>query len=264
MRASILYLTTILFCVLLSACAQETTHYGETRMSSENLLTVQLQEEIYSPDVTAVVTLQDPLVDATLWIDGVQVGTFNNQVTSFKPSVFGDVACEVRHKSGVETDTVTMEIETGYIRYNSDGINGDLKDPIENGEVILTPSNVTFGSNDMIWAYNVRVPKDGKITFDYESILLQGATKAEFHFRLADYKDRFDLYPDEPYVAKHIDTEVKKWLDAPLELGHGMHTVYVCPSLIADKTWISVIHSSDFSSGTFSANYASIMKWPND
>lgn len=250
-------LTITIISALLTACSQESkTHTGETHMGEYTKVT--LEEDLQSPDVTAIVELIDPLKNATLWIDNKQVASFVGKIAEFQPSIFGDVQCEIRAGDDIFIDTLELYIETGFIWYNSDGkVNGDKKLPIENGTVILTPSNVTLGNNDMIWAYNVRVPSQKTITFDYTSVLLSGSKKAELHFRLSDYADRVESH-------QYIDSEPEKWIDAPMELGHGIHLVYVCPSLISDKSRVTVTHDSDFSSGAFQANYQSITNWPSE
>jgi len=250
-------LTITIISALLTACSQEqTSHTGETHMGSYTKVT--LEEDLQSPDVTAIVELIDPLKNATLWIDDKQVASFVGKIAEFQPSTFGNVECEIRAGNDIFIDTLELYIETGFIWYNQTGeSNGDKKLPIENGTVVITPYSITLGSCDMIWAYNVRVPYQKTITFDYTSVLLQGSKKAELHFRLSDYADRIESH-------QYIDAETEKWLDAPMELGHGIHLVFVCPSLLSDKSRVTVTHDSDFSSGAFQANYQSITNWPSE
>ena len=267
-----LYLTAILMSVILVTVAcggGGNTYIGDTHVGKYT--TVTLEESLTTPDVAAVVELIDPIEGAELYINDVKVADFDSYgIAEFEPDEFGDVECKIVADGETYIDTLAMYIETGFIRYNSNGANGDFKLPVEGGEVVLTPSSVTFGSSDMIWAYNVRVPKDKTITFDYISTILPdsnphyGNNKLDIHFRLDDYADRYLLYPDEMYPAKYIDAETDKWISAPMELSHGIHTVFVCPNFRSDKNYISVIHASDFSSGTFSANYKSLDTWPSD
>ena len=260
---NILTICLALFVISTTACNQATTYSGEIYMSENSILTSQLEENIYDQKVTAIVTLSETKENATLWIDGVQVATFINNRAIFQPSIFGDIAVEVKHSGGTISDTITLDIETPFIQCMTSE-NGDTKEPIEGGEVVLTASNVTFGSNDMIWAYNLRVPKGKSITFNYESTLVSGGTKLEVHYRLGDYKNRASLHNDDPYYAKFIDIETDKWISSPVTLEHGVYTLYVCPNFKTGLNYISVMHNSDFSNGTFSANYKSILVWPND
>ncbi len=268
----------IILALSLISCSQDSnTHEGEIYMG--NILSVQLLEDLNSPDVEAVIKLNDSAdipdyTKAELYINDILIAQFNKGQTGYYPKEFGDIPCLVRFTTatGVQvfSDTLKLYIETGYIQYNSDGINGDIRHADDGEEIILTPSNVSLGSNDKIWAYDIRVPKDGKISFDYITTKLTdntpnfGNNLLQLHFRLDDYADRDLLYPGEPYPAKYIDAEVDKWIDAPLELTHGVYTVYVCPNFKTDRNRVSVIHNSEFSSGMFTANYESIRKWPND
>lgn len=253
------------------SCSQESsTHEGEIQMSE--ILSVQLFEEQNSQDVEAVVRLSDSpdvpeYTKAELYINDLLIGEFQNGQLSYYPKEFGDIDCLVKFDdTKVIADTLKLYIETWFIQYNSSE-NGDTKQPIEGENVVLTPSNVTYGSLDMIWMYNLRVPKDKEITFHYESIkLVDNApnfsnNKLDVHFRYGDYAERYDLYPDEPYVAKYIDAEVEKWVSPPVTLTHGIHNLYVCPNSGADKSYITVIHSGEHN-GSFSANYKSIVRWP--
>lgn len=266
----------LILCLTLIACSQNnTTHIGETHMSK--ILNVYLEENLNDKNITAVVSLNasgNIPVDyqkAELLINDIVVAEFNNGQATYQPQVFGDIDVFVRFTTatGIEkiADTITLQIETWFLQYNSSE-NGDTKEPIEGGNIVLTPSNVTLGSSDMIWMYNVRVPYGKDITFNYISEKLTdnapnfGQTKLDVHFRYDDYENRFDLYPDEPYVAKYIDTETDKWVSPPVTLSHGTYNLYVCPNEGADKSYITVTHSGD-RNGSFSANYKSIVRWPS-
>lgn len=276
---------TILKCSLIliffTACGgSQSTYIGETRMSENNLFTVTLEENLNDKNVTAEIELNNNNSDipseystAELYIGDKFIGAFNNGFISFRPEVFGDVQCEISflNEEGmtikVLSDTGQFYIETSFLQYNSSE-NGDIKQCGEGENIVLTPSNVTFGSSDMIWMYNVRIAKDKEITFDYESVKLDDnlpnfdGVKLDIHFRFDDYKNRYDLYPPtEPYVAKYIDAEPEKWVSPPVTLTHGVHNLYVCPSAGADKTYITVYHSGE-KNGSFSANYKSIANWP--
>lgn len=273
------YLTIFSILILLSACSQNNTHTGETHMG--NYTKVTLKEDLNSPDVTAKVEFIPPDdIDSRytifeFYVDDKYVGNFTDNKLEFTPEKYGDVDCYIVAGDGNESSNITYEdvlklyIETGYIQFNSSGENGDIRRADDGEEIVLTPSNVTLGSCDMIWAYNVRVPKDGKISFDYIAEKLSDNAPnfnnnvLAIHFRLDDYSERDLLYPDEPYPQKYIDAETEKWIDSPAELSHGIYTLYVCPNFKSDKTRISVIHSSDFSTGTFTANYKSIINWPS-
>ena len=263
----------ILCFALLTAigCSQNNnTHEGEIQMSQ--ILSVQLLEDLNGQDVEAIVKLNDSpdipkYTQAVLYINDLPVGEFVNGEMSYSPKEFGDIDCLVKFDdSTVIADTLKLYIETWFIQYNSSE-NGDTKQCPEGENIILTPSNVAYGSLDMIWMYNLRVPKDKEITFYYESIKMTdnlpnfGGAKLDVHFRFDDYKNRYDLYPDEPYVAKYVDAEVEKWISPPVTLSHGIHNLYVCPNAGADKTYITVYHSGE-KNGSFSANYKSIVNWP--
>ena len=265
-------LCVLILTMALASCSQNnTTHEGEIQMSQ--ILSTQLLEDVNGQDVEAVIKLNGSseiptYSKAELYINDILIGEFQNGQLSYYPKEFGDIDCLVKFDGKtVIADTLKLYIETWFIQYNSSE-NGDTKQPIEDGNVVLTPSNVTYGSLDMIWMYNLRVPKDKEITFHYESIKLSdnapnfSNNKLDVHFRYDDYKNRYDLYPDEPYVAKYVDAEVEKWVSPPVTITHGIHNLYVCPNAGADKTYITVIHSGEHN-GSFSANYKSIVRWPS-
>lgn len=254
--------------LFVTACNAPQPHIGETQMSKN--LSVTLEENLYSPEVTAIVQLQTTIdyKKAELYINDFLIGEFQNGVLRYKPKEFGDVPCIIKFDdTKAEPDTLKLYIETSFLQYNSSE-NGDIKQCGEGENVVLTPSNVAFGSSDMIWMYNIRVAQGKEITFDFDSIALNdnnknfGGAVLDIHFRFDDYKNRYDLYPpDEPYVAKYIDAEPDKWISAPVTLTHGIHNLYVCPSAGADKSYITVYHSGE-KNGSFSANYKTITNWP--
>ena len=179
---------TILKCSLIlnlflffTACGGgSSTYIGETRMSTNNLFTVTLEENLNDKNVTAEIELNNNNSDipgeystAELYIGDKFIGAFNNGFISFVPEVFGDVECEIAFLNNegmttkVLTDTGQFYIETWYVAYNSSE-NGDVK-PATSGVTVLQPDNVSYGSCDMIWMYNIRVPKDKKITLSYSA-----------------------------------------------------------------------------------------------
>lgn len=276
---TILTLTLILILNLIACSQNNSSHQGETRMSTNDLFTVTLIEELNSKDVTAEIEINgnnkdvpDNYSTAELYIDDKFIGEFNNGFIEFTPGSFGDVECQILflNADGTTakdlTDIGQFYIETYYIAYNSSE-NGDVKEAIEDTEIVLTPSNVSLGSSDMLWLYNLRIPYGKELSFTYVSEKLTdinpnfGNNKLEVHFRYDDYKNRSELYPDEPYFAKYIDAETDKWISSPVTLSHGIHNLYVCPNLQTDRNKISVIHSGEHN-GSFTANYKSIINWP--
>jgi hypothetical protein len=277
--------STILKCSLIlnlflffTACGgSQSTYTGETRMSTNNLFTVTLEENLNDKNVTAEIELNGNNTDipaeystAELYIGDKFIGAFNNGFISFVPEVFGDVECSVIFYDAENTAIATLTdveqfyIETWYVAYNSSE-NGDVK-PATNGITILQPDNVSYGSCDMIWMYNIRVPKDKKITLSYsasrvtDTSLKFGGAVLDCHFRFADYKERITTYGG--LQAKYFDTETDKWVSSPLELTHGIYDVYVCPNAGADKSRLFVYHKTDEIDGSFSALYKTITNWP--
>ena len=276
---------TILKCSLIlnlflffTACGgSQSTYTGDTRMSSNNLFTVTLEENLNDKNVTAEIELNGNNTDipaeystAELYIGDKFIGTFNNGFISFQPDVFGDVECEISflNEEGmaikVLTDVGQFYIEKWYVAYNSSE-NGDVK-PAINGNIVIYPDNVTFGGCDMIWKYDVRVPHGKTITFDYsasrvnDTNLQFGGAVLECHFRLGDYKSRLERYDGKQ--AKYFDDEYDEWISAPVELSHGVHDLYVCPNAGADKSRLFVYHKSDELDGSFSSLYDTITNWP--
>ena len=246
-------------------------------MSSNNLFTVTLEENLNDKNVTAEIELNGNNTDipaeyakAELHIDNNFIGTFNNGFISFMPSSFGDVECSIifydaENKAiATLTDTGQFYIETWYVAYNSSE-NGDVK-IATNGNTAIYPDNVALGSCDMIWMYNIRIPKDKKIILSYSaervtdnSPNFNGAV-LDCHFRFADYVDRITTYGG--LQAKYFDDEVDKWISSPIELSHGVYDLYVCPNAGADKSRLYVYHKSDELDGSFSALYKTITNWP--
>ena len=93
----------IFIAFLFTACGGgQSTHIGETRMSSNNLFTVTLEENLNDKNVTAEIELNGNNTDlpeeystAELYIGDKFIGAFNNGFISFVPEVFGDVECEI-------------------------------------------------------------------------------------------------------------------------------------------------------------------------
>ncbi len=271
----------ILISIFLISCSQEqtkTTHTGETRMSESKILSVTLQEDLSSPVVTAEVVLIDSpdipedYVDAELFINDIFISKFVNGVTSYRPQEFGEIKCMVvftMPDDKVQTleDTLKLYIETTFIRYNSSE-NGNTKIAINGENVTLQPDNVTLGSWDFIWMYNIRVAKDKVVKLSYESEVVTdpnkkfGGVKVECHFRLSDYENRFDMYPSPDQAFKHFDVETDKWIAPDITLEHGIHNVYICPNFGADKSRLTVKHESEKVTGTFKAMYKTIAVWP--
>jgi len=246
-------------------------------MSTNNLFTVTLEENLNDKNVTAEIELNMNNADIPAEYSGIEfyagdkfAGTFNNGFLSFQPEEFGDVECEVVFKNSENdvvktlTDTAQFYIETWYVAYNSSE-NGDVK-PAINGNIVIYPDNVTFGSCDMIWKYDIRVPHGKTITFDYsasrvnDNNLQFGGAVLECHFRLSDYKNRLERYDGKQ--AKYFDDEYDEWISAPIELGEGVHDLYVCPNAGADKSRLYVYHKSEELDGSFSALYDTITNWP--
>ena len=246
-------------------------------MSSNNLFTVTLEENLNDKNVTAEIELNGNNTDipaeyakAELHIDNNFIGTFNNGFISFMPSSFGDVECSIifydaENKAiATLTDTGQFYIETWYVAYNSSE-NGDVK-PAINGNITLYPDNVSFGSCDMVWKYDIRVPQGKTIIFSYSTsrvndnnLQFEGAV-LECHFRFVDYKSRIERYGG--LQAKYFDDEVDKWISPPIELSHGVYDLYICPNAGADKSRLYVYHKSDELDGSFSALYKTITNWP--
>ena len=261
-----------------TACGgNSSTHIGETIMSSNNLFTVTLEENLNDKNVTAEIELNMNNADipvgydsAYLQIDDNLIGKFENGFISFRPLIFGDVKCDIIFYNDkgeaitILSDTGQFYIETWYVAYNSSE-NGDVK-IATNGNTTIYPDNVALGSCDMIWMYNIRIPKDKKIILSYSaervtdnSPNFNGAV-LDCHFRFADYVDRITTYGG--LQSKYFDTEVDKWIYAPIELVHGVYDVYICPNAGADKSRLYVYHKSDELDGSFSAIYKTITNWP--
>ena len=123
-------------------------------MSSNNLFTVTLEENLNDKNVTAEIELNGNNTDlpgecstAELYIGDKFIGAFNNGFISFVPEVFGDVECEIAflNEEGMTTKVLTgtgqFYIETWYVAYNSSE-NGDVK-PAINGNIVIYPDNVS-------------------------------------------------------------------------------------------------------------------------
>lgn len=246
-------------------------------MSTNNLFTVILEENLNDKNVIAEIELNSNNTDipaeystAELYIGEKFIGAFNNGFISFVPDVFGDVECSVIFYDAENTAIATLTdvgqfyIETWYVAYNSSE-NGDVK-LATNGNIAIYPDNVSLGGCDMIWKYDVRVPHGKTITFDYsasrvnDNNLQFGGAVLECHFRLGDYQSRIERYDGKQ--AKYFDDEIDKWISAPIELGEGVHDLYVCPNARADKSRLYVYHKSEELDGSFSALYDTITNWP--
>ena len=264
--------------LFLTACGGgSSTYTGETRMSTNNLFTVTLEENLNDKNVTAEIELNSNNADipakyskAELHIDNEFIGAFNNGFISFVPELFGDIECSIifydaENKAiATLTDTAQFYIETWYVAYNSSE-NGEVKKAI-NGNIVVYRDNITIGGCDMIWKYDIRVPHGKTITFDYSSSRVND-TNLQFHgdalschFRLGDYKSRLDRYDGKQ--AKYFDDEYDEWISAPVELSEGVHDLYVCPNAGADKSRLYVYHNSEELDGSFSALYDTITNWP--
>ena len=113
--------STILKCSLIliffTACGgSQSTYTGETRMSSNNLFTVTLEENLNDKNVTAEIELNGNNTDipaeystAELYIGDKFIGAFNNGFISFQPDTFGDVQCEIAflNEEGMTTKVLT-------------------------------------------------------------------------------------------------------------------------------------------------------------
>ena len=266
--------------LILTACSEggtSTTYIGETRMSTSNLFSVTLTENLHNKDVTAEIELNMNNANIPAGYSSIEfyagekfAGTFNNGFLSFQPKEFGNIECEVVFKNsdgavlGTLSDTGQFYLETWFVAYNSSE-NGDAK-PAINGNLAIYPDNVAFGACDMIWIYNIRVPHGKKITLSYsasrvtDNNLKFDGDVLECHFRFIDYADRITTYGG--LQSKYFDAETDKWISSPLELEHGIYDVYVCPNAGADKSRLYTYHKTDEINGSFSAMYKTTTNWP--
>jgi hypothetical protein len=174
----------------------------------------------------------------------------------FQPQEFGQVPCQVVFLDGddeVETWDETLEIN---IRTFFVGAHADVGHPMRNigqdGVVNLFSQERARGNNDICFRIIARVPAEKKI--EILSIVSKLNDKRpryncelEVHYRLADYKDRNDLYiaPDE--AMYHIDKQLNHWIQyEPVILEHGIHILYVCPSIMHDLSFLTIHGFGDF------------------
>jgi hypothetical protein len=195
-----------------------------------------------------------------LKINGHAVGIFANsngiQKAIFQPQEFGQIPCQVVFLDGddvAETwdEMLEINIQTFFV-----GAHADVGHPMRNirqdGVINLFSQERARGNNDICFRIIARVPTEKKI--EISSIVSKLNDKRaryncelEVHYRLADYKDRNDLYvaPDE--AMYHIDKQLNHWIqDEPIVLEHGIHVLYVCPSVMHDLSFLTVHGFGDF------------------
>ena len=260
--------TIIMFTIL--SCNGGTTHMGEIQTSK--ILTTQLEEQEFSPDCRAFVTLADSedipedYTKAELYIDSEKIGEFSDGVLSYIPETFGDVDCSVKFYNSTGTllatisDTLKLYIETWYMEAKTQE-NGDSFLPVDSGNVVIFTQPRARGNDDILFMYYLRVPYGKELKFTPEIVKVTDSrpkynTVLEMHFRTGnDYAERLNEYAGEEY--KHFDTDSETWAENPLELESGIHTVYLCPNAKHDLSLMTVYHSGD-KTGSFSAYFKSI------
>lgn len=242
---------------------------GEIQESK--ILTTQLEEQEYSPDVRAFVTIQDSAdvppnyTKAELYIDSVKVGEFYQGAMSFIPEQFGDVDCTVRFtradgKTENINDMLKLYIETWFFEARTQE-NGDSFLPVENGNVVIFTQPRARGNDDICFMYYLRIPYGKKIKFTPEIVKVTDSrplynTTLEIHFRTdEEYANRSDWYPGTEY--KHFDTNPDTWINAPKEFESGVHQLYVLPNFKHDLSLLTMYHTGD-KTGSFSAYFKSI------
>lgn len=251
----ILYLYILFFTFLvLTSCANAPEYYyqGETHMGT--ITTTQLTESLTDEKVMAEVVLTG--VDgiaydtATLEIDGAKVADFNEQGKAvFYPTIFGDVSCQIVFYSGgteVERsdDILTMKIETWFVGAHLD-VGHALREIDIDGTVNLLTQPRARGDNDLCFRIVVRVP-DGAMETISEVCEARPDSRPRYnktlsvHYRGADYRNRNDLFTAPDEAMYHIDIETDKWIPSPVELSHGVHVLYVVPSVMCDLSFITV------------------------
>jgi hypothetical protein len=251
----ILYLYILFFTFLvLTSCANAPEYYyqGETHMGK--ITTTQLTESLTDEKVMAEVVLTgvDGIVydTATLEIDGVKVADFNEQGKAvFYPTVFGDVPCQIVFcRGGVESeradDTLAMKIETWFVGAHLD-VGHALREIDIDGTTNLLTEPRARGDNDLCFRLVVRVPDGATETITEvcearPDIRPRYNTKLSVHYRGNDYRNRNDLFTAPDEAMYHIDIETDKWIASPVELSHGVHVLYVVPSVMCDLSFVTV------------------------
>lgn len=260
----------VIFLFSIISCNGGSSHMGEIQESK--ILTTQLEEQDFSPDVRAFVTLQDSdsvppnYTKAELYIDSVKVGDFSGGVLSYIPEVFGDVDCAVKfYDSGgavLETinDTLKLYIETWYFEARTQE-NGDSFLPVDNGNVVIFTKPRARGNDDICFMYYMRIPYGKKLKFTPEIVKVTDSrplynTTLEIHGRTdEDYANRAEWHPG--YEYKYFDTNPDTWKDLPKEFESGVHQFYILPNFKHDLSLLTVYHTGD-KTGSFSAYFKSI------
>ena len=250
------------------SCSGGESHMGAVQEGK--ILTTQLEEQTFSPDVRAFVTLSDSeeipaYTKAELYINGNLIGQFWEGVLSYIPETFGDVDCTVRFtRADGETeninDTLKLYIETWYFEAKTQE-NGDRFQPVENGNVLLFTQPRARGNDDICFMYYLRIPHGKKLKFTPEIVKVTDNrplynTVLSVHFRTDEnYVLRFEDHPNAEY--KYFDTNPDTWVTPPKQFGSGVHVLYVLPDAKHDLSLLTMYHTGD-KTGSFSSYFKSI------
>lgn len=267
----------LLACLIAIGCAQDEP-YRRVVMSEKGTLKVTtIEHEPQAGDVERIdvfnsVTCDIELVDAGVPFDRAEIIiqeesgpvtlSFNQSgkdapwIASYNPRKFGDVPVEVIiYRTGIEqrrwNDSYNLEIGTWMLMAKAIDENMERYNLLlETG--VYTSGTSTSGRHDIAMLVEARVPNGQRLTLSLSAIM-QTDLKTKFpgrtdvHFRLADYKGRYQIHTGYLEPNRVLDDEPEKWIDGmtgKLELGEGVYYVYVAPSNVGQRTLIKAAYSA--------------------
>lgn len=218
-------------------------------------ITTIITEQTTSEKVIAEITLNElpediEYTNIMLGIDDKIKAIFDaDNKAMFNPSQVGEIPCEIifyNEDEEVErwSDTIEISLQTYFAGVHAD-VGHPLQMPKNLDEIELFKKSVPRGNNDICFRMVFRIPEGQSMTID-ATINQQSDSRPiynkalQVHYREADYANRNDLYTPPDEAMYHIDAEDELWIEGPITLEHGIHTIYVVPSVEHDLSYLIV------------------------